>query len=140
VNDSARYRDGVALLKGIAASKENDEKLRSLVEAQQQVLARYQPVFTPEGVRLLTAEEFRDFLMFRNNLHWSRLQRLGPYITADMHGLREALLELLDEEIPVLQRLDRLLPDGRGRVRKLHKAVLTPILLIAYPDRYGVWN
>jgi hypothetical protein len=119
---------------------QKDPQIKSAVEARDEVLARYQPVFSPEGIAQLTAEEFRDFLMFRNNRHWSGLQRMGPRTTEDMDALRNALTELLTEAIPVNQRLDRLLPDGVARVKKLGKAILTPILLIAHPDRYGVWN
>ena len=134
------YRQAVAHLKGVHATVAQDEALKELLDAKAQVLARYQPTLTSEGVAQLTEEEFRDFLMFRNNRHWSGLQRLGPAITGDMDGLRKALHELLDENVPIDRRLNQLLPNGRARVKKLGKAVLTPILLIAHPDRYGVWN
>jgi hypothetical protein len=65
---------------------------------------------------------------------------MGPAITGDMVMLRKALLEIADESIPVARRLDMLIPNGRCRVKKLGKAVITPILLIMHPDRYGVWN
>jgi len=132
--------DVLARLKSAFVSMQKDPQIKSAVEAQDEILARYQPVFSPEGIAQLTVEEFRDFLMFRNNRHWSGLQRMGPRVTEDMGALRKALTELLNEDLPVDRRLDRLLPDGKARVKKLGKAILTPILLIAHPDRYGVWN
>jgi hypothetical protein len=49
-------------------------------------------------------------------------------------------LDLINEEVPVAKRLNDLLPGGKAKVRKLGKAVLTPILLITQPQKYGVWN
>lgn len=132
--------DVLVRLKGSVASMKSSEELKPLIEARDEVIGRYQPLFTREGIAGLTPEEFREFLMFRNNRHWSGLQRLGPRVTEDMEALRVALSELLNEQIPVDQRLDRLLPGGKARVKKLGKAILTPILLIAHPDRYAVWN
>src|SRR5690606_19350420 len=48
--------------------------------AKEEVLARFQPLFSADHLPLLTEEEFRSFLIFRNNRHWSGLQRLGPGI------------------------------------------------------------
>jgi hypothetical protein len=109
-------------LRSALSSLRTDDELKPLIDARDEVLGRYRPVFTPEGVARLSAEEFRDFLMFRNNRHWSGLQRLGPRVTQDMGALRRALLDLLDEQIPINQRLNRLLPGGRARVKKLGKA------------------
>lgn len=136
---SVEYREAVGQLRAIAR-RQSDETLAEFVEARDEVLARYQPIFTPEAIPDLNEETFREFLMYRNNRHWSGLQRLGPRITEDMDGLREALLELIDESVPIAERMNRLLPGGKARVHKLGKAVLTPILLIVYPSRYGVWN
>ncbi len=138
--NSPEYTEALAVLKRIYASQRTDGDLRDLVDAREQVIARYGPVFTPDAIDSLTVEVVRNFLMFRNNRHWTGLQRMGPAITQDMEALKQALRELIDETVPVCRRLDELLPGGRARVKKLGKAILTPILLIAYPNRYGVWN
>jgi hypothetical protein len=57
-----------------------------------------------------------------------------------MNALRGSIATLLDEGIPIAQRLDKLFPKGRPQVKKLGKAIITSILLIAFPDKYGVWN
>ena len=58
-----------------------------------------------------------------------------------MNRLRQALAILVDESRPIRERLNELIPvRGPAFVPRLGKAVLTPILLISYPDRYGVWN
>lgn len=135
-----RYQEALSRLKALRSTRATDDVLKGLVEVKDEVLARYGPMFTQDGVDALTVEAFRDFLMFRNNRHWSGLQRMGPSITQDIETLKQALHELLDETLPVGQRLDALLPGGKSRVQRLGKAVLTPILLISQPDLYSVWN
>ena len=112
-----------------------------IIAARDEVLARYQPVFSLEHISGLTEEEFRSFLNARNNRHWRGLDRMGPFICADMDRLRKALAILLDEKRPIRERLNRLVPGGGpAYVPRLHRAVLTPILLVAHPAKYGVWN
>ena len=54
--------------------------------------------------------------------------------------LRQALHILLDESRPLNERLDKLLPPSEPMVSRFGAATITPIFLIAYPDRYGVLN
>jgi hypothetical protein len=109
-------------------------------EERDEALGRYQPVFTTENIGYISKEEFRDFLMLRNNKHWSGLQRMGPGLTEDMDKLREMLKLLVDDSIPIQKRLDTILPKRGAKVKKLGQAVVTCILLIAFPDKYGVMN
>jgi len=134
------YKEALGRLKGVLRASKEQEFLKGLIEPKDEVLARYQEVFTPDGISQLQTEDFRNFLMFRNNKHWTGLQRLGPWILKDLTALREALLELINEDVAVEKRLDSLLPGGKARVTRLGKAVLTPVLLITQPEKYGVWN
>ena len=109
MSNSSDYRHAVSCLRGVLKSSASDQGLKSLVDAREEVLSRYQPMFTAEGIKNLTEDEFRDFLMPRNNRHWSGLQRMGPRIVSDMNALKEGLLELLDETMPIAARLDHLL-------------------------------
>ena len=131
-----------AQLRGLLSQVQTrDTELRVITEARDAVLSRYQPVFSTENLSKLTEEEFRQFLVFKNNRHWVSLQRLGPYICADLDRLRRALAILVDESRSIGSRLNELVPPhGRLFVPRLYKAVLTPILLIAFPAKYGVWN
>ncbi len=117
-----------------------DATVQRTLDARDAVLARYQVVFSLENIASITAEEFRSFLLFENNQHWWGLHRQGGFITADMDLLREALSLLVDEGRPTGERLDRLISRNGPLVPHLGRAVLTAILLVAYPDRYGVWN
>lgn len=134
------YAAAVERLKALQARQESDPVLGDLVAARDEVLSRYGPMFASGRLDTLTEKDFREFLMFRNNRHWTGLQRMGPAIVADMEELRSALRDLLDKTKTAGQRLDAVLPNGKPRVKRLGKAILTPILLISEPDRFGVWN
>jgi hypothetical protein len=53
-----------------------------------------------------------------------------------MTKLRRGLSALLAEDQPLARRLDSAIDDIYG----MGKNVATAILLVAHPDKYGVWN
>jgi hypothetical protein len=58
-----------------------------------------------------------------------------------MEKLKEYLELLLNEKIPIRERLTRLFgKNSRLRIKGFGRAVITPILLVVYPAKYGVWN
>lgn len=110
-------------------------------DAKDRVLAKYQPLFHPESLDRLSSEDFHGFLLYPNNGHWDSLHRQGPQLMADMPRLREAMGILLDEGFDICTRLNRLRPStGEPLVSGLGPAVITAILLVVYPEKYGVWN
>jgi hypothetical protein len=115
--------------------------LSQVAHAKQTVIARYAPVFSLPNVAELDQKEFLGFLTFENNLHWTGLERHGDDVTKDMSRLRLALTLLVDETIPIKERLDRIRPKtGRAMVKYLGRAILTAVLQVVYPERYGVLN
>ena len=106
------------------------------VAALEAVLARYQPLFAREHIPELTGAEFYSFLLYENNQHWTGLNRHGPRITADMDRLRTALDLLLYGAEDITQRFT----ESVAMVTGMGRAVASALLLVAYPDRYGVWN
>lgn len=108
------------------------------------VLARYQPVFSASHIPELTQAEFASFLLFRNNHHWTSMNRVGKFMMEDMDLLREALTILVDESRPVRDRLNELRPERywgeHSKVSHLGMPMLTAILQVTQPDKYGVWN
>jgi hypothetical protein len=110
------------------------------ISAKDEVLARYQPIFSIENVDTITEEDFKSFLLFDNNKHWAGLHRQGGFITADMDLLRRALKILVDEQQPIQQRLDQLITRSGPMVPYLGRAVLTGILQVICPEKYGVLN
>jgi len=110
-------------------------------DARDKVIARYQPIFSAANVANLSAEDFKSFLLFKNNQHWDSLHRQSNWMTQDMEKLRAAIKGLLDEKTPIRNRLDALRPSGsEPMVKGLGRAVITAILQVMYPDKYGVWN
>lgn len=111
--------------------------------SEQQVVGRYGKLFNPKNLDRLTKEDFKSFLLIKNNLHWEGIHRQGNMITSNMDVLINCLKQLLNENLPLKERLDQIFNvKGRGEyaIRGLGKAVITPILLVVYPNKYGVWN
>lgn len=112
-----------------------------ILAARDRVYAKFQNRFSQEGIGQLSAEEFREFLSFKHNEHWTGLQRSTAKATADMPRLHRALEYLFDESVPLADRIDTLTDtNSRFYIHGVNKAVLTPLLLIRFPEKYGVWN
>lgn len=132
-----RYETALGALRGaLAGFKPGDRLYDELVSPREEVLARFQPVFSPDHIPSLTRDEFVPFLYFDNNRHWTGLHRQGLRATQDMDALRRCLSLLLDESIPIEERL----PQALEMVPGVGKALATAILTVAYPEKYGVWN
>ena len=132
-------RDQLKKLEG--GSDSLDRIGQQIVKAKTEVIEKYSRVFAPEHISALTEAEFKSFLLFKNNHHWDSLHRQGTQMTADMATLRRALAILVDEGEPLRQRLDRIRPPkGEPMVKGLGRAVISAILQIRSPDKYGIVN
>lgn len=110
------------------------------VQSQKAAMEYYGKYFRPENLESVTREGFRDFLLIKNNKHWSGIHR-QPQIYEEMNRLRKCLGILLDESKPIEKRLDTVMPKGKPPfIAGLGRAVLTPILMCVYPDKYSVYN
>lgn len=108
---------------------------RDIQDARDQVYARYQPAFQPNEIKNIDEEVLRSFLYFENNRHWSGLARQVNRISADMVATRSALAKLVDEALPLAERMQPVIA-----IKGMGKGIVTAILHVAYPERYGVWN
>lgn len=121
-----------------------DPDYHHIVTNQRKVLARYRPQFQPDRIMFLEKDEFLSFLRYDNNCHWDSLPRIGPRITSDYEHLKGALTFLVDESRPIQERLTYIRPLYHSKVNAvipfLGMPVLTAVLLVAYPLKYGVWN
>lgn len=115
-----------------------------IVPWKERVLKRFQYVFDLAHITQLTKIEFCSFLRFRNNHHWDSLQRVESHIIEDMDSLHSALLILLDESLPIEKRINEIRPERswaeHSMVSYLGLPVLTAILQVMYPEKYGLWN
>jgi hypothetical protein len=123
-----------ALRESLGRLKESAEWAK-IVEPQHRVIGRYQRLFSRDHIPSLTESEFREFLDFKNNCHWTGLER-HPAIYADMDSLRKALMQVTDTTIPIAERFDF----ACRTVAELGPGTLTPILLVCFPEQFGVWN
>lgn len=110
------------------------------VAAQKAALETYGNLFQPKNIPNITEDQFKAFLLLKNNRHWTGIHR-QPNIYADMSRLKATLLVLLDESQPIQTRLDKIAnKSGPLYIKGLGRAVLTPILMCVYPDKYAVYN
>jgi hypothetical protein len=136
MNETAAYRQAVAVLREALGTLEARPDTKLIQESRDEVLKRFQPVFSCDHVREISEQDLRAFLLFENNRHWSGLHRHSNRICADMQLLRDTLARLLDEDEPIEERFDHAVTTVPG----MGKAVVTAILLVAHPDKYGAWN
>ena len=130
------YLNAVSRLKSEFYEFKDGKIYNEIVPEQQLVLLKYQPIFSQNGITKLTKEDYLSFLSFKNNCHWTGLERKGRNATHDMESLRDALTILLNDSISISERL----PRATAIVTGMGKAIATSILLVAYPQKYGVWN
>lgn len=115
---------------------ETDSFAKKVISKRNNVLGRFQKSFSPENVSRLEEDEFRAFLRFENNLHWTALQGNGPRMCRNMSLLRNSLVVLLDDEQPIENRLNKAVSAVPG----MGAASATAILVVANPDEYGAWT
>lgn len=108
--------------------------IRPSVAKRDEVMKRFGPLFRDSSG--LMRQDYLDFLSIKQNHHWSGLERLGRSAADEMDNLRNAVAILVDESVPLSERFDT----ASDMVRGVGSATLTPMLLLAFPDRYGVWN
>ncbi len=132
---SAVFDAAVKRLRAGLADLSNHQDLVEVEAHKDEVVERYGTIFSLDHLPHLTADEFTSFLLYENNKHWTGINRYGSRLTQDMPRLREVLAMLHDETRPIEERFDE-----ARQLKGLGKAVLTPILFVTHPDRYGAWN
>ncbi|MBM3137309.1 MAG: DUF91 domain-containing protein [Chloroflexi bacterium] len=118
----------------------NDKEIQFMVSAKDEVQLRYQPVFDADNLDELSKEDLISFLQIKNNKHWSGLDRRQKLLTSNMNSLRKALRILLDESRSISDRLKDISPSGSSAAPGLGKAIMTALLVVMFPLKYGVWN
>ncbi len=111
------------------------------VSRRKQVYVVYRRKFAPDRLDNLPAvkENFYDWLMFRNNLSWTTLQRTASYAVDHPEKLSNMLKHLQDDSISVASRV-RYALQGPGRIDGVGQGIVTALLHTFYPEKCGVWN
>ena len=120
--------------------RQNHEKAL-LLKRQKKAFAMYKKTFSPDGIASLTEQEFLNFTLLANQNSWTcrRRQSEAP-MRIDLDLLKEALALLIQEEIPIITRLNELISDEKAMVPGLNRAAITAVLLVHSPKQYGAWN
>lgn len=125
----------------IQKTKEEWENNPQLLQDRDNVISKYGEMFKLENIDNLTQEKFQEFLRFENNKHWSRLDRPGGNLVKDMSKLKNALKILLDESVPLTDRIKRVRDKSSNDYTPfLANAIYTPILLVTNPQKYPIVN
>jgi len=128
------------LQEAIIDTKKEFENIERKKE-ENEVIDKYGSMFNPNNLDSLNKEDFKSFLLMKNNKHWEGIHRQGNMITQDMNKLKKALKILLNEELSIEKRLNILIPKNKDNyIKGLHRSVITPIMMVVYPGKYGVYN
>lgn len=119
-----------------AAERDMREDPPNSIEDKSSVLDEYQSLFQLGETGGITEQDFKEFLLYENNLHWTGLHRKRSMMTDDMEQLRDGLQTLVDGEQDLASRVQT----TKEKVDGMGKATISAILVTTYPERYGVWN
>ncbi len=137
MHKTAKYKNALGEIRQVYATvKDQNSDFKNITDPKDAVFARYQPIFSLDKVNNIAKDEFLSFLLFKNNRHWTGLSRNGHKICSDMDNLKSELKKLLSENLSITERLNQV----HKNVFAMGRATITAILLIAFPDKYGVWN
>lgn len=135
MNDRQFSDYALGRLRAAKAAMVDNMEIKTILEAQDEVIARYSQAFQPGHVENIEEEVLRSFLYIENNHHWSGLNRQVNRVCADMTATRAALADLVDEARPITNRMQ-----AATDIKGMGKGIITAILHVAYPEKYGVWN
>ena len=77
INDST-YQRSLEVLKAAMVKGPSYDDYNTTIGFRDEVHQRFGRVFSRAHVRTIREDEFRAFLDFKNNHHWSGLHRQGP--------------------------------------------------------------
>ena len=113
----------------------------SWIFARKQAYPKFREKFSPDKFHDLEqlSKDFKEWLLFRNNLSWTTLQRTGYQALRKPERLANLLFLLQNDELDVGERVRRGLKD-KEKVRGIGQGILTALLHTFYDDEYCVWN
>ncbi len=114
--------------------------VKSHIEQRIQAYDFYRHKFSPTHVHNLREDEFHHFLTPSGNQSWTNLQRACKQVTSEMQKLKEALLHLQKENIPIEVRLNDVSKGGKLYIKGFGRNLITGLLHVFNSKKYGVWN
>lgn len=126
------------LKKAIEKAKSDDD----IKKRMDRVYGKYKDMFRPANIKNLDIEKFLHFFNYSENEHWTGLTQNIASLAVDPKKLKDALLLLLDESIPLRERINKVTGAGNlpGMVKGFGPARLSAFLNVASQGKYGVYN
>ena len=115
-----------------------DEDSTKVMQGRDQVLQKFGPIFREAGSSL-TESAIKDFLSFEENCHWTGLYRQQSAILSNFDKAKLAIGNLVRKPEYGDNLAERFDAADRG-VRGFGQGIISPILFVAFPNDYGVWN
>lgn len=132
--------DAVSKMKSIVLNQDRDGDL-TVISARDTVYDRYSPVFSSGTLSNLTSEELKTFLDLYDTKHGTGVPGAKRSFLSNIAGIQKILQILLDESLHIDDRFQIIEKKAEEEeIEGLGKGILTTILHVAYPDRYGVWD
>jgi len=105
------------------------------------VYSEYRKKFLPDNLNNFDVlkRNFHSWLMFRNNLSWTTLQRTGASALEHPQKLSNLLLNLQNENVDIAYRIRSAL-QGPNKIDGLAEGIVTALLHTFNNEKYGVWN
>lgn len=101
------------------------------------VIGHYGPIFSIDKIDSIQYEEVENFAKFEQNLHWKGIFRHSNQVKENFEDNRKALKILVDPKMGSVQdRLSQAYQLSKG----MGPALMTAILLVEFPEKYGVLN
>ena len=111
------------------------QMMPELESNRKEVLKKYGQIFSSRNIDKLTKKSFVDFLQYKNNKHWTGIARNTKLQTKDFVATKKALKILVDEKIPIEERIKQI-----TSVKGFGVSTFTPILHVASNMKYAVVN
>jgi hypothetical protein len=111
------------------------------VKRRKQVYIEYRHNFAPEKLNDLNAlkRDFQHWLLFRNNLSWTTLQRTASNAIEHPQRLAKLLSTLQNEDLKIDARIRSTL-QGADKINGLGQGIVTALLHTFNNEKYWVWN
>lgn len=115
-----------------------DSDSLKIMQSRDTVLAKFGPLFR-ERAGHLSENDIEDFLDFEKNCHWTGLHRQKTNILQDLPAVRKAIAKLVNRR-EFEHDLEARFNFADRSVKGFGEGIISPILFVAHPEHYGVWN
>ncbi len=121
MNALPQFDHVVAYLGPVLTRLQASDDWETIVVPKDAVLAHFQPLFHQNHLTHLTETELRPFFYFEHNCHWTTLARQVNRICGAMPSMRQAMMTLANEDLPIQQRFDEAKAGVHGLGKRHHQ-------------------